>query len=113
MKVPDHNVFPSLLPQQLSTLMEHYTFRKAETARFARAMAINSFIERAGSDGCTTTRFGDIASSETGARAAALLTRMVATGKPLKKAFRQLPFLIPLPWQCTTIEPARSIPRAA
>ena len=47
--------------------------------------------------------------AETGAKSAALLARMVATGKPLKKAFRQLPFLIPLPWQCTTIEPARSI----
>jgi len=30
-----HNVFPSLLPQQQSTLLEHYTFRKAETARIA------------------------------------------------------------------------------
>ncbi len=30
-----HNVFPSLLPQQLSTLAEYYRFRKAETARIA------------------------------------------------------------------------------
>jgi sigma-E factor negative regulatory protein RseB len=30
-----HNVFPSLLPQQLSTLAEYYNFRKAETARIA------------------------------------------------------------------------------
>ena len=30
-----HNVFPSLLPQQLATLAEHYFFRKAETARIA------------------------------------------------------------------------------
>jgi len=30
-----HNVFPSLLPQQMATLTEHYTLRKAETARVA------------------------------------------------------------------------------
>ena len=30
-----HNVFPSLLPQQLATLAEYYNFRKAETARIA------------------------------------------------------------------------------
>jgi sigma-E factor negative regulatory protein RseB len=30
-----HNVFPSLLPQQLATLSEYYYFRKAETARVA------------------------------------------------------------------------------
>ena len=30
-----HNVFPALLPQQLATLSEYYTFRKAETARIA------------------------------------------------------------------------------
>lgn len=30
-----HNVFPSLLPQQLSTLAEYYAFRKVETARIA------------------------------------------------------------------------------
>lgn len=51
--------------------------------------------------------------AETGAKAASLLARMVCSGKPLEKAFRQLPFLIPLPWQCTMIEPARSICAAA
>ena len=30
-----HNVFPSLLPQQLATLAEYYYFRKAEPARIA------------------------------------------------------------------------------
>ena len=30
-----HNVFPSLLPQQLATLSDYYNFRKAETARVA------------------------------------------------------------------------------
>ncbi|HET7402960.1 MAG TPA: M81 family metallopeptidase [Usitatibacter sp.] len=47
--------------------------------------------------------------AETGARAAALLMRMLAAGAPFAKGYRQLPFLIPLPWQCTTLEPARSI----
>jgi sigma-E factor negative regulatory protein RseB len=30
-----HNVFPSLLPQQVATLLEHYVFRKMEAARVA------------------------------------------------------------------------------
>ena len=30
-----HNVFPALLPQQLATLTEYYTLRKAETTRIA------------------------------------------------------------------------------
>ena len=30
-----HNVFPALLPQQLATLSEYYTFRKLETTRIA------------------------------------------------------------------------------
>jgi len=47
--------------------------------------------------------------AETGARAAALLVRMMASGKRLEKAHRALPFLIPIPWQCTTIEPTRSL----
>jgi microcystin degradation protein MlrC len=44
----------------------------------------------------------------TGARAAALLPQLLA-GKRWHKAFRQLPFLIPLPWQCTLTEPMRSL----
>ncbi len=48
--------------------------------------------------------------AETGARAAALLDRLLA-GERLHKALRKPPFLIPLPWQCTTIEPAASIYR--
>jgi len=38
-----HNVFPSLLPQQLATLTEFYTFRKAETARVA-GMETQAFV---------------------------------------------------------------------
>lgn len=44
----------------------------------------------------------------TGARALPLLERLL-TGPPLAKAWRRLDFLVPLPWQCTTVEPARSL----
>src|SRR5690554_5953308 len=47
--------------------------------------------------------------AETGSRAAEQLGRLMARGRPFAKAFRQLPFLIPIPWQCTTIEPAGSL----
>ena len=44
----------------------------------------------------------------TGARCLPLLDALLA-GRALAKAFRRIDFLIPLPWQCTTIEPARSL----
>jgi microcystin degradation protein MlrC len=47
--------------------------------------------------------------AETGARTAGLLDRLLARGRPLCKAFRKLDYLTPLPWQCTTIEPAASL----
>jgi len=47
--------------------------------------------------------------AETGRRAAALLDRILRDGTPPVMAFRKLPFLIPLVWQCTSIEPANSI----
>jgi microcystin degradation protein MlrC len=46
---------------------------------------------------------------ETGARAARLLLAAVTGGRPLYPAYRQLPYLIPLTWQCTMIEPSRAI----
>jgi microcystin degradation protein MlrC len=46
--------------------------------------------------------------AETGARAVPLLERCLS-GPPLAKALRLIDFLIPLPWQCTTIEPGRSL----
>jgi microcystin degradation protein MlrC len=46
--------------------------------------------------------------AETGVRAYSLLAR-VLTGEILYKAFRKLPFLIPLTAQCTYFEPSRSI----
>jgi len=47
--------------------------------------------------------------ADSGRRAAQLLDTILVTGKAPAKAFRKLPFLIPVVWQCTTIEPARSI----
>lgn len=49
--------------------------------------------------------------AETGERAAEQLDRLMTRGKPFAKAFRQLPFMIPIPWQCTMIEPAKSLYR--
>jgi microcystin degradation protein MlrC len=48
--------------------------------------------------------------AETGARAARLLDRL-SGGTPCFRALRKAPFLIPLTWQCTLIEPAASIYR--
>ncbi|HXQ42950.1 MAG TPA: M81 family metallopeptidase [Candidatus Udaeobacter sp.] len=45
---------------------------------------------------------------ESGERAAALLDRILVHG-PLAKALRKLPFLIPLTWQCTLIDPAAGL----
>lgn len=49
--------------------------------------------------------------AETGRRTAVQLDALMARGKPFAKAFRRIPFLIPIPWQCTELEPARSIYR--
>jgi microcystin degradation protein MlrC len=49
--------------------------------------------------------------ADTGSRAARVLCDMVRTGWRPAKAFRQIPFLIPLPWQCTLIEPAGALYR--
>jgi len=45
----------------------------------------------------------------TGKAAAEALLGLLRTGRKPIKAFEILPFLIPLPWQCTMAEPARSI----
>jgi microcystin degradation protein MlrC len=47
--------------------------------------------------------------AETGGRAAALLMRMLASGKRFGKAFRQLDYLTGIPSQSTFIEPGRSL----
>lgn len=48
--------------------------------------------------------------ADTGARSAVLLDRVLRDGVPAK-ALRKPPFLIPLVWQCTMIEPAARIYR--
>jgi microcystin degradation protein MlrC len=47
--------------------------------------------------------------AETGRRTAVQLDALMARGKPFAKAFRRLPFLISIPWQCTSLEPAKNI----
>ncbi|MGF6724529.1 microcystin degradation protein MlrC [Paraburkholderia sp. GAS41] len=46
--------------------------------------------------------------AQTGQRAQVLLDRLLG-GRVLHKAYRQLPFLIPMPWQSTLIEPMRGL----
>ncbi len=46
--------------------------------------------------------------ADTGARCLPLIERLLA-GLPLAKAWRRLDFLIPLPWQCSTIEPGHGL----
>ena len=46
--------------------------------------------------------------AETGARCLPLLERRLR-GEKLAKAFRQGDFLVPLPWQCTDLEPSRGL----
>ncbi|HJQ55348.1 MAG TPA: M81 family metallopeptidase [Vineibacter sp.] len=47
--------------------------------------------------------------ADTGSRAARLLDRLLKDRRPLHKAYRQFDFLIPLVWQCTFQEPAKTI----
>jgi microcystin degradation protein MlrC len=47
--------------------------------------------------------------AETGRAAARHLSLLLASGQRLAKAFRPLPFLIPISWQCTNDQPARGI----
>ena len=47
--------------------------------------------------------------ADTGRRAARHLDGLLNGSGAVHKAFRQVPFLIPLNWQCTTSEPMRSI----
>lgn len=47
--------------------------------------------------------------TETGRRTAQGLDTLMARGRPFAKAFRRLPYLIPIPWQCTSLEPAKSL----
>jgi len=47
--------------------------------------------------------------AETGGRAAKVLDGILRHGRPLYKSFRKLPYLIPLTFQCTLIEPGKSL----
>ena len=47
--------------------------------------------------------------AETGYRASKLLYDMIHDGREIFSAYQQLPFLLPLQAQCTTLEPVRSI----
>ena len=49
--------------------------------------------------------------AQTGSRAHRLLKARLATGKRPAVAVRRLPFLIPICWQCTDIEPAKGLYR--
>ncbi|MGF9564813.1 M81 family metallopeptidase [Neorhizobium sp. JUb45] len=46
--------------------------------------------------------------ADTGRRAAELLDRLMS-GERFAKAYRQIDYLIPISWQCTTMEPAKSV----
>lgn len=47
--------------------------------------------------------------AQTGARAAAQLDALMARGVPFAKAFRRLPFLVPIAWQSTRAQPGQGI----
>ncbi len=47
--------------------------------------------------------------ADTGHRAAAQLEARMARGKPFSKAFRRLPFLVPIAWQSTRAQPGQGI----
>lgn len=47
--------------------------------------------------------------ADTGLKAGRLLAEILARGRKPAKAYRQLPYLIPLTWQCSTLEPSKSI----
>ncbi|MGJ5092645.1 M81 family metallopeptidase [Bradyrhizobium oligotrophicum] len=47
--------------------------------------------------------------ADTGRASAEYLALLLRTKEPLAKAFRQLPFLIPISWQCTNDQPTKGI----
>jgi microcystin degradation protein MlrC len=49
----------------------------------------------------------------TGQRAADAMKRLLIEGRPKGRALRQLPFLLPLNYQCTLVEPSKGIVEAA
>ena len=47
--------------------------------------------------------------AETGRRAARLLMERMNRGRGFEKAFIRLPYLVPIPWQCTDLAPAATL----
>jgi len=76
------------------------------------SLDLHGNITRAHVDGATAmvayVTYPHIDMAGTGKRTAALLDRILAEGAPAK-AYRQLDFLIALPWQTTMMEPAAGI----
>ncbi len=58
-------------------------------------------------DACRTYPHVDL--GETGKRAARMLLELIARPRPWYKSLRKLEYLIPVPWQCSEIAPARTI----
>jgi microcystin degradation protein MlrC len=50
---------------------------------------------------------------ETGRRACRVLEALLKNGRPAGRAFRSLPFMIPLTSQCTLVEPSRTVVAAS
>src|SRR6185436_11716607 len=59
------------------------------------------------------TTYPHVDMAETGRKAGHLLVSLLTRDRRLEKAYRQVPYLIPLTWQCSTLEPSRSIYAAA
>lgn len=55
------------------------------------------------------TTYPHIDMGETGSKTAHVLMDLLMRGRRPHKAYRQIPYLIPLTWQCSTLEPSRSI----
>ena len=47
--------------------------------------------------------------AQTGSRAARILTSVLQRGRPSARAYRKLPFLLPLNFQCTLVQPSKGI----
>jgi microcystin degradation protein MlrC len=58
---------------------------------------------------CVYRTYPHLDMAETGRRAARLLAAMMERGTRPAKAFRRMPFLIPISQQCTFIDPAKSL----
>lgn len=62
------------------------------------------------SDGMVVFRtYPHVDRPETGARAAHILARLLREGRPAGRALRKTSFLLPIDFQCTLVEPSRSI----